>query len=87
MKQNMASGWLFCPSGLPSQVLLEFPWSLQPGGGAPVPESGVVLSEGSAGSPEERRQSDVAARLRPLVLLLPGEPQVRQHLLSDRLTY
>lgn len=45
------------------QVLLELPQSLQPGGGAAVPGPGVVLSESSAGSPEERRQSDVAARL------------------------
>lgn len=51
------------PSGLMLQVLLELPQSLQPGGGAAVPGPGVILSESSAGSPEERRQSDVTARL------------------------
>lgn len=67
---------------LPLQVLLEFPQSLPSGGGATLPGPGVVLSESSAGSPEERRQSDVAARLRSLLLVLAGEPQVRHLLLS-----
>lgn len=59
------------------QVLLEFPWSLSPGGGASLPRPGVVLSEGSAGPPEERRQPDVTADFWPLLFLLPGEPKVR----------
>lgn len=65
------------------QVLLEFPRSLPSGGGAAVPGPGVVLSESSAGTPEERRQPDVAARLGSLLLVLPGEPQVRRVFLSD----
>lgn len=62
-----------------SQVLLAFPRSLPAGGGASVPGPGVVLSEGSAGSPEERRGRDP----RSLVLLLAGEPEVSRLLLSD----
>lgn len=50
-------------SSLWFQVLLGFPRPLQQGGGAAVPGSGVVLSESSAGSSEERRQSDVSARV------------------------
>ena len=59
------------------QVLLELPRPLQPGGGASVPGPGVVLSEGPAGPPEERRQPGLTAGLGPLVLLLTGESQVR----------
>ena len=67
----------FWPCGSLFQVLLGFPRSLQPGGGAAVPGPGVIVSESPAGPPEERGQPDVTARLRPLLLLLPGEPQVR----------
>lgn len=85
--ENIETSWrlFFWSSCLPLQVLLELPRPLQAGGGAAVPGPGVVLSESSAGSPEERRQPDVAARLGPLLLVLPGEPQVS--LLSDRSVY
>lgn len=59
-------------------MLLEFPRALPAGGGAALPGPGVVLSESSADSPEERRQHDVPARLRPLLLVLAGEPEVRR---------
>lgn len=62
-------------------MLLEFPRALPAGGGAALPGPGVVLSESSADSPEERRQHDVTARLRPLLLVLAGEPEVRRCLL------
>lgn len=87
--RHTMSWWLcffpLCLLALLCQVLLELSRSLPSGGRAALPGPGVVLSESSAGPPEERRQSDVAARLWSLLLLLPGEPQVRRPLLSHRL--
>lgn len=64
-------------------MLLELPRTLQQGGRAALPGAGVVLSEGSAGSPGERGQSDVAAGLRSLVLFISGESEVSLLFLSD----
>lgn len=92
LQQNLAE---FYPSepGLDSltvaccprlQVLLGLPRPLQPGGGASVPGSGVVLSEGSAGSAGGRGQHDITAGVGPLVVFVPGEPEVS--LMVDCLT-
>ena len=58
------------------QMLLGIPWPLQPGGGAFVPGTGIVLSEGSPVPPERLRQHRVPPPVRPLLVLLAGEPEV-----------
>ena len=66
-------------------MLLGFPQSLQQGGGAPVPQPGALLPEGSAEPPEELGQRGVAAPVGPLVLQLAGESQVRAAAAERRL--
>ena len=57
-------------------MLLGFPQSLQQGSRAPVPHAGVLLPEGPADPPQELGQRGVTAAVGPLILQLPGEPQV-----------
>ena len=57
-------------------MLLGFPWPLQPGGGASVPGTGVVLSEGSPVPPEGLRQHRVPPAVGPILVFLAGEPEV-----------
>lgn len=76
-QQRCGPRFTFCSLLACAQVLLGFPRPLQPGGGASVPGAGVYVPEGPAVSSEELGQHRVFAAVRPLVLVLAGESQVR----------